>query len=81
MLVWNVASIINSVVGAIKAYQLANEGATIAQALFNAVLNANPLMLIVTLITAVVVALVTFVATNEDARNKIKEIWNYPMTR
>lgn len=75
MLVWNVASIINSVVGAIKAYQLANEGATIAQALFNAVLNANPLMLIVTLITAVVVALVTFVATNENARNKIKEIW------
>lgn len=76
MLVWNVASMINGVVGAIKAYQLANEGATIAQALFNAVLNANPLMLIVTLITAVVVAIATFIATNEDAREKIKEIWS-----
>ena len=76
MLVWNVASVINSVVGAIKAYQLANEGATVAQALFNAVLNANPLMLIVTVITAVIVAIVTFIATNEDARKKIVEIWN-----
>lgn len=75
MLAWNVASIINSVVGAIKAYQLANEGATIAQALFNAVLNANPLMLIVTLITAVIVAIVTFIATNEEARQKIAEVW------
>ena len=76
MLVWNVASVINSVVGAIKAYQLANEGATVAQALFNAVLNANPLMLIVTVITAVIVAIVAFIATNEDARAKIVEIWN-----
>lgn len=76
MLVWNVASVINSVVGAIKAYQLANEGATVAQALFNAVLNANPLMLIITVITAVVVALVTFIATNEDVRKKFVKIWN-----
>ena len=75
MLVWNVASIITSVVTAINAFKLANEGATIAQALFNAVLNANPLMLIVTLVTAVIVAIVTFIATNEDARKKIKEIW------
>ena len=75
LLVWNVASIIKSVVGAINAFKVANEAATVAQALFNAVLNANPLMLIVSLITAVVVALVTFVATNEDARKKIKEIW------
>lgn len=76
LLVWNVASVIKGVVGAIKAYQLANEGATVAQALFNAVLNANPLMLIVTVITAVIVAIVTFIATNEDARKKIVEIWN-----
>ena len=75
MLVWNVASTINSVVGAIKAYKLANEGATIAQALFNAVLNANPLMLIVTIIAAVVAAIVTFIATNDEARAKFVEIW------
>jgi phage-related minor tail protein len=76
LLVWNVASMINSVVGAIKAYKLANEGATIAQALFNAVLNANPIMLIVTLIVALVAGIVTFIATNDEARAKFVEIWN-----
>lgn len=76
MLVWNVASIINTVVSAIKAYQLANEGATVAQALFNAVLNANPIMLIVTVVMAVIAAIVTFIATNDEARAKFIEIWN-----
>jgi phage-related minor tail protein len=76
LLVWNVASMINSVVGAIKAYKLANEGATIAQALFNAVLNANPLMLIATLVLALVAGIVTFIMTNDEARAKFVEIWN-----
>ena len=76
LLVWNVASTISAVVGAIKAYKLANEGATIAQALFNAVLNANPLMLIVTVIAAVIAGIVTFILTNEEAREKFIEIWN-----
>lgn len=76
LLVWNVASTINAVVGAIKAYKLANEGATIAQALFNAVLNANPIVLIVTLIAALVAGIVTFILTNEEAREKFIEIWN-----
>ena len=76
LLVWNVASMINSVVGAIKAYKLANEGATIAQALFNAVLNANPLMLIATLVAALVAGIVTFIMTNDEARAKFIEVWN-----
>lgn len=76
LLVWNVASMITGVVNAIKAFKLANEGATIAQALFNAVLNANPIVLLVTVIAAVVAAIVTFIATNEDARAKFVEIWN-----
>lgn len=76
LLVWNVASMINSVVGAVKAYKLANEGATIAQALFNAVLNANPLMLIATLVAALVAGIVTFIMTNDEARAKFVEIWN-----
>lgn len=76
LLVWNVASVINAVVGAIKAYKLANEGATIAQALFNAVLNANPLMLIATLVAALVAGIVTFIMTNDEARAKFVEIWN-----
>ena len=75
MITWNVATMINGVVGAIKAYQLANEGATVAQALFNAVLNANPITLVITAITAIVVAIGVFIATNEDARAKIAEVW------
>jgi phage-related minor tail protein len=75
LLVWNVASMISGVVSAIKAYQLANEGATVAQALFNAVMNANPIVLIVTLIATLVAGIVTFIATNDEARAKFVEIW------
>lgn len=75
LLAWNVASMISGVVSAIKAYTLANEGATIAQALFNAVMNANPIVLIVSLITMLVVGIVTFIATNEEAREKLAEVW------
>lgn len=75
MLAWNVAAMITGVVNAIKAYKLANEGATVSQALFNAVLNANPIVLVISLVVALVAAIITFIATNENARKKIKEIW------
>lgn len=75
-LVWNVASMINGVVGAIKAYKLANEGATISQAILNGVMNANPIMLIATLVAMLVAGIVTFIATNDEARAKFVEIWN-----
>ena len=73
---WNVATTIMTVVEAIKAFKIANEGATIAQALFNGVLNANPIVLIVTLIATLVAGIVTFIATNDEARAKFEEIWN-----
>lgn len=73
--VWKVASMINGVVGAIKAFKTANEAATIAQALFNAVMNANPIVLLISLIVGIVAAIATFVATNDKARAKFKEIW------
>lgn len=72
---WNVASTIFGVVEAIKAFRLANEGATIAQALLNGVMAANPLMLIVTLIAGLVAAIVVLWNTNEDFRNALKDIW------
>lgn len=74
-LVWNVATMINGVVTAIKAFKLANEGATVAQWLFNAAMNANPLVLVATLVAALVAAIVTFIATNDDARAKFIEVW------
>lgn len=53
LLAWNVVSIINGVVGAIKAFKLANEGATIAQWAMNAAMNANPIGLIISIISRV----------------------------
>lgn len=73
---WNVVSMITGLVSAIKAFKLANEGATVAQALLNAVMNANPIGILITVIGAVVVAITTFILTNEDAREKFIEIWN-----
>ena len=49
---WNVASIIQGVVGAIKAFQAANEGATVAQAALNLVMNANPIGIVITAVAA-----------------------------
>lgn len=72
---WNVVSIIQSVTTAISAFKLANEGATIAQYALNAAMNANPIGLLITAITAIVTAIGVFIATNEDARNKISEVW------
>lgn len=72
---WKVASMISGVVSAIKAFQLANEGATVAQALLNGVMKANPMILIASLIATVVAGIITFIATNEDARKKIAEVW------
>ena len=73
---WKVASMINGVVTAIKAFKLANEGATISQAILNGVMKANPLILIASLIATVVTAIITFIATNENARKKVAEVWN-----
>lgn len=73
--VFKVASIISSCVTAIKGFKTAVEGATTSQAVFNAVMNANPIIAIVSIILAVVGAIVTFIATNDEARAKILEVW------
>ena len=76
MLTWNVVSMINGVVGAVKAFQLANEGASVAQALLNGVMNANPIMLVVTLLTGLIATIVTLWNTNEGFRNAVINVWN-----
>ena len=70
-----ISSLINGVVGAFKAFQAANEGATVAQWLLNAAMNANPIMLIVTLIAGLIAAVITLWNTNENFRNAVTAVW------
>lgn len=76
MITWNVASMINGVVTAVKRYQEANEGATVAQALLNGVMNGNPIMLVVSLLAGLIATIVTLWTTNEGFRNAVISVWN-----
>jgi tape measure domain-containing protein len=76
MMMWNVASMINGVVTAVKRYQEANEGATVAQALLHGVMNANPIMLIATLLAGLAATIITLWNTNEGFRNAVISVWN-----
>ena len=53
----------------------ATEGQTIAQAALNAVMNANPFVLVTTLIVGLVAAIITLWNTNEDFRNALISAW------
>ena len=64
-----------AIAGVIDGVTKATQGMTIAQAALNAVMNANPFVLIATLIAGVGTALITLWATNEDFRSAVIEIW------
>lgn len=71
-----IAQNFSGIVTAMKTWIASTKVATAVQWLFNAAMNANPIVLIVSLVGALVVALVTFIATNEDARAKLAEVWD-----
>lgn len=73
---WKVASMINGVVQSIMAFKKANEAATIAQWAMNAAQMANPIMLVVTLIGALIGAIIALWNTNEDFRNGVMATWD-----
>lgn len=72
---WNVVTMIQGVITAVQGFKAANDGLKLSQIALNAVMNANPLAIIVTLIAGVVTALITLWNTNEDFRNAVKAIW------
>ena len=69
-------AVMEAVTTAIKSFKAANEAATISQAVLNAVMNANPIVLIVSLIAMLVSALITLYLTNEDFRNALNSAWD-----
>ena len=72
----SISALLGTLTTAWTAYKAANEGATVAQWLLNAAMNANPIVLIVTLISGLVAAKVTLWMTNEELRNKLIAAWN-----
>lgn len=75
MVTWNVVNMINGVITAIQAFRVANEGASVAQALLNTVMNANPIMLVATLLAGLTATIITLWNTNEGFRNTVISVW------
>lgn len=64
-----------AIAGIIDTVRKATENMSIAQAALNAVMNANPFVLVATLIASIGTALVTLYMTNEDFRDKVNAAW------
>lgn len=75
MLAWNVVSIVQGVVGAIKAWTIATEGMTVAQRLLNLAMSANPIGLIITLVSALVAGFVVLWNTSDSFRQFWIDLW------
>lgn len=62
--------------GVIDKLREATEGQTAAQAALNVVMDANPFVLIATVVAAVTAALVVAYKTNDEFRDKVNTAWN-----
>lgn len=76
LLAWNVVTMVQGLVSAIKGWKLATEGMTLSQALLNIVMAANPIGIIITLIAALAGGLIILWNTNEGFRNAVKKIFS-----
>lgn len=73
--VMTIQTIIKGAVAAFQAFQAANEGATVAQWLFNSSLLANPIVLVVAAIAGLIAAIAILWNTNEGFRNAVMNAW------
>lgn len=70
-----VASIITGIVKAMKTWTVATKGMTVAQKALNLVMKANPLGIVITLVTALVGVITYLWKTNEGFRDAVIKIW------
>lgn len=71
-----IISLVAGICTATMTWKVANEGASDAQALLNDVMNANPIMLVATLLAGLIATIVTLWNTNEEFRNAVISVWN-----
>lgn len=70
-----ISSLIDAISKSWNAYKKSEEGATIAQWLFNAAMDANPAVFIISIIAGLVVALITLWNTNDGFREAVTNAW------
>ena len=71
-----ISSLIDAISKSWNAYKKSEEGATIAQWLFNAAMDANPAVFIISIIAGLVVALITLWNTNDGFREAVTAAWD-----
>ena len=74
-LAWKAVSIIDAVTKSIKAFQLANEGATIAQWALNTAMSANPIGIVIALIAGLVTAFIMLWNKSDAFREFWINLW------
>lgn len=72
---WKVVGIVQGVIKAIKAWKVATEGMTVAQKLLNLVMNANPIGIVIALITGLVTAFVVLWNKSDAFRKFWINLW------
>lgn len=73
---WKVVSIVQNIVKAFKAWTLATQGQTIAQKLLNTAMKANPIGIIITLISSLIAAFTYLWNKSEGFRNFWIGLWD-----
>lgn len=73
---WKVTTIIQGVVKAMKAFTLATQGQTIAQRALNLVMKANPIGIVISLISALVAAFLYLWKNCESFRKFWQNMWD-----
>lgn len=77
---WATFTIVSSVAAGVAAFKAALDGATASASIFNIVLNANPLVLVATLIIGVAAALAYFFTQTEQGRQIWSDFTNFLST-